>query len=119
MVSGRDEAASMYTKIRALGTTVAVMAALMPATAAANTETLVYHDPGEYDLNVPPEVTSIHVEAAGGRGGNGYAQTDGRTAQGGLGGGIFGTLPVGSNRHLVVQVGLGGGAGDSSERAGA
>src|SRR4051794_28615677 len=93
----------------------AVLLVCGPAAALAGQAKVRFTDPGTASFVVPAGVSSVHIEAIGGRGG--AAQLPG-TALGGFGDDVAGDLAVTPGAALTVSVGLGAGAAGIGAGAG-
>src|SRR3954447_10062575 len=93
----------------------AVLLVCGPAAALARQAKVRFTDPGTASFVVPVGVSSVHIEAIGGRGG--AAQLPG-TALGGFGDDVAGDLAVTPGAALTVSVGLGAGAAGIGAGAG-
>lgn len=105
--------------VAALATTAAIPSLRGPSQAyATTTVTAPFTTPGEQAFTVPDGVTSLHVVAIGGKGGNGEAP--GLNGAGGYGAMVTTDLQVPQGVHtLYVDVGGNGGSAAGSLIAGA
>jgi Bacterial Ig-like domain len=97
-------------RIRRIVIVTAVFLACADGTALAGTDTVTFSTPGEQHIVIPTGVSTLHVIAVGGSGGQGAFLVDG-----GFGADVTGDLAViaGSSRYLEV-----GGNGTSGENYG-
>jgi hypothetical protein len=101
------------------GVALAAAALSAPSAASAGDAVLRFDQPGQQTFVAPEGVTQLGVRANGAKGGDGYNDATWHEAIGGFGDLIVGRVQVGTHRTFGLQVGVGGGAGDASETAGA
>jgi hypothetical protein len=102
-----------------VGAAVAAVALGAPSAASAGDAVLRFDQPGQQTFVAPEGVTQLGVRANGAKGGDGYNDATWGEAVGGFGNLITGRIQVGTHRTFGLQVGVGGGSGDATEKAGA
>src|SRR5271167_3163448 len=89
-----------------------LVAAVGCASATAALPSVSFGSPGETPFVIPPGVSSVQIDAIGGRGAESGIDASG--AQGGPGAEVVGSMNVIAGQTIYVEVGVGGAGGGAS-----